>query len=55
MRPGIGRNPGLAHWAGNSCELRVELSVQYAVVICADTGFEADIYEPLLRHKPSLA
>ena len=35
MRPGIGRNPGLAHRARNSCELRVELTVQYIVMFCA--------------------
>ena len=31
MRPGIGRNLGIAHRARNSCELRVELAVQCTV------------------------
>ena len=54
MRPGIGRNPGLAHWARNSREFRVELSVQYTVAICANTGSRLSM-QSLVSHKPSLA
>ena len=32
----------IAHRARNSCKLQVELAVQYAVMIYADTSFEAD-------------
>ena len=51
MRPGIGQNLGLAHRARNSREFRVELSVQYTVAICANTGSKLSM-QPLVSHKP---
>ena len=54
MRTALGRNLGLAHQARNSCELWVEIAVQYTVIICSDAGSRLSM-QPLLSHKPSLA
>ena len=48
--PGIGRNLGIAHRARNSCELWVELAVQYTVMFCA--SLEAKHTASPLKIKP---